>query len=132
MPKTQTRNVQITMPRIIGKHVYGNLDGVDGSIIANLGALTKVVVESAKIGNMHIIEMITKKFNSYNGIEGGVSVIALIEESHIALHTWPESSYATVDIYSCGEASNPEVAFNYIVGKLKPRAVSSNFIDRGK
>ena len=76
--------------------------------------------------------MITKKFNSYNEYDGGVSIIALIEESHIALHTWPESMYATLDIYSCGEESNPDAAFSYIVNKLKPKSVTSSFIDRSK
>ena len=101
-----TQILQKQVPRIVGKHVYGNMYELDERYIANLDYLTKLVVDSAKIGNMHIVELVTKKFSPYNGVEGGVSVIALIEESHIALHTWPESSYATLDIYSCGEARN--------------------------
>ncbi len=132
MAKMQIKEISLEMPEVIGKHVYGNLDMVDPKLISNLNALIKIVVESAKIGNLHIIEMITKKFNPYNGFDGGVSIIALIEESHIALHTWPESMYATLDIYSCGKESNPDAAFNYIIGKLKPKKVTSNFIDRGK
>ncbi|MCL5404626.1 MAG: adenosylmethionine decarboxylase [Candidatus Marsarchaeota archaeon] len=118
----ETQIVQRQRPRIVGKHVYGNMYEVEERFTANLDFLTKLVVDSAKIGNMHIIELLTKKFSAYNGIPGGVSVIALIEESHIALHTWPESSYATLDIYSCGEASNPELAFKYILSKLKPKS----------
>lgn len=132
MAKMQIKEISLEMPEVIGKHVYGNLDMVDPKLISNLNALIKIVVESAKIGNLHIIEMITKKFNPYNGFDGGVSIIALIEESHIALHTWPESMYATLDIYSCGEESNPDAAFNYIVSKLKPKKIVSNFVDRGK
>ncbi|ASI13940.1 S-adenosylmethionine decarboxylase [Candidatus Mancarchaeum acidiphilum] len=132
MAKMQIKEISLEMPEVIGKHVYGNLDMVDPKLISNLNALIKIVVESTKIGNLHIIEMITKKFNPYNGFDGGVSIIALIEESHIALHTWPESMYATLDIYSCGEESNPDAAFNYIVSKLKPKKIVSNFVDRGK
>ena len=125
-----TQILQKQVPRIIGKHVYGNMYELDERYIANLDYLTKLVVDSAKIGNMHIVELVTKKFSPYNGIEGGVSVIALIEESHIALHTWPESSYATLDIYSCGEASNPEVAFRYIISKIKPKRYKMFNADR--
>ena len=61
---------------------------------------------------------------------GGVSLIALIEESHISLHTWPESKYATLDIYSCGEQSDPTLAFEYIVSVLKPKVYNVYNIDR--
>jgi S-adenosylmethionine decarboxylase len=132
MTKIQEREVRLELPKVIGKHVYGNLNEVNPKVIADLNYLIKTVVESSKVGNLHIIEMITKKFNSYNEYDGGVSIIALIEESHIALHTWPESMYATLDIYSCGEESNPDAAFSYIVNKLKPKSVTSSFIDRSK
>ncbi len=126
----ETQIVQRQCPKIIGKHIYGNMYDVEERYTANIDFLTKLVVDAARIGNMHIIEMITKKFPPYNGIDGGVSVIALIEESHIALHTWPESAYATLDIYSCGESSNPEVAFKYILSKLKPKNYKEFNADR--
>ncbi len=117
--------------KVIGKHVYGNLSGIEIKNLTNLSALTKLVVNSAKEGNLHIIELITKKFSDINGIPGGVSVIALIEESHIALHTWPESMYATLDIYSCGANTYPDIAFNYIVSRLGPKKVKVWSADRG-
>jgi arginine decarboxylase (EC 4.1.1.19) len=95
-----------------------------------LDFLKKTVVDSAVKGNLHIIEMVAKKFAPYNDIDGGVSIIALIEESHIALHTWPESNYATLDIYSCGEKSSPEIAFKYIVGRIKPKTYKIFNADR--
>jgi S-adenosylmethionine/arginine decarboxylase-like enzyme len=33
----------------------------------------------------------------------GVSGVVLIAESHISIHTWPETGYAAADIYTCGE-----------------------------
>lgn len=119
------------IPRVIGKHVYANMYGIDEKLIGDLDRLTRIVIRSAQVGNMHILELMTRKFNSYNGIDGGVSVIALIEESHIALHTWPESAYATIDIYSCGAKSSPELAFRYVLGELKPKNYKTSTIDRG-
>jgi S-adenosylmethionine decarboxylase len=60
--------------------------------------------------------MITKKFGT-----GGVSVVALIEESHIAIHTWPEYKYAVIDVVTCGEQSDPVSAYDYIIEKLNPQ-----------
>ncbi|MCL4363160.1 adenosylmethionine decarboxylase [Candidatus Marsarchaeota archaeon] len=124
------QSLQKQIPRIIGKHVYGNLYDIDEKQIADLDFLKKTVVDSAVKGNLHIIEMVAKKFAPYNDIDGGVSIIALIEESHIALHTWPESNYATLDIYSCGEKSSPEIAFKYIVGRIKPKTYKIFNADR--
>lgn len=130
MSKVIYKEVDLGVKKVIGKQVYGNLDMVNPKLISDLNNLMRIVIKSAEIGNLHIIDMITKKFDAYNGIDGGVSIIALIEESHIALHTWPESMYATLDIYSCGEASDPKAAFDYIVSKLKPKHVSMNAANR--
>jgi S-adenosylmethionine decarboxylase len=123
--------LQKQIPKIISKHVYGNLYKVNLQLLSDLQFLTKMVVESARLGNLHIVELATKKFGDVNGIPGGVSIIAILEESHIALHTWPESEYATLDIYSCGHESNPEAAFRYIVSKLNPKKQRVWHADRG-
>lgn len=40
---------------------------------------------------------------------GGISLIFLLAESHISIHTWPEKKYAAVDIFMCGDA-DPRMA----------------------
>ena len=39
---------------------------------------------------------------------GGVSGVAVLSESHISIHSWPEANYAALDIFMCGE-SRPEL-----------------------
>lgn len=66
---------------------------------------------------MHLVEVKSWKF--INGDKEGVSVLALVVESHIAIHTWPVYRFASVDVYTCGDHSMPDKAFNYIVSALK-------------
>ncbi len=113
--------------RIIGKHVYGNLYDIDVEIGGSEEKLRKIVEEAAKLANMAIVEI---RSWSFGGKKGGVSVIALVVESHIAVHTWVEYRYATVDVYTCGERSDPWKAFEYIVRSLKPRYYTVNYADR--
>jgi S-adenosylmethionine decarboxylase len=40
----------------------------------------------------------------------GVTGLALLAESHISIHTWPESGYAAVDVFTCGDHTMPERA----------------------
>uniref|UniRef100_A0A7C3WJR5 S-adenosylmethionine decarboxylase proenzyme n=1 Tax=Thermofilum pendens TaxID=2269 RepID=A0A7C3WJR5_THEPE len=113
--------------RVVGKHVYGNLYDVDLSVAGNEEKLRGVVEEAARLGKMRLWEL---KSWSFGGEKGGVSVIALVLESHIAVHTWIEYRYATVDVYTCGEHSDPFKAFEHIVKALKPRFYTFNYADR--
>ncbi len=113
--------------RVVGKHVYGNLYDVDLTVAGDEEKLRNVVIEAAKIANMTLYDI---KSWSFGGKKGGVSVIALVLESHIAVHTWVEYRYATVDVYTCGERSDPWKAFDYIVKALKPKYYTVNYADR--
>ncbi len=113
--------------KIVGKHVFGNLYGIPKEVAGDEKFLYEVVRKAVDIANMKLVEM---KSWSFGGKKGGVSVIALVEESHIAVHTWLEYDYATVDVYTCGEQSDPMKAFEYIVSQLKPKRYQMFYADR--
>ncbi|MEM0373448.1 MAG: adenosylmethionine decarboxylase [Sulfolobaceae archaeon] len=123
---SQTHSIQ-NDDKIIGKHVFGNLYDIDPEILGNRELLEKYVLDAVKMANMHLVEI---KSWSFGGKKGGVSVIALVEESHIALHTWIEYKYATLDVYTCGSQSDPEAGFNFIVQKLRPKKYQVFYADR--
>lgn len=112
---------------VVGKHVYGSLYGVKRELLDDEQLLRGLVAEAAREAGMKLVEVKSWKFG---GRRGGVSVIALIVESHIALHTWVEYGYATLDVYTCGENSDPWKAFNHIVRALKPLRHTAHYIDR--
>jgi len=112
-------------PRVVGKHVYGNLiDCQNKEALRNPEVLEQIVREAAEVGNMTILDIKSWKIGE------GVSVVAIILESHITIHTWPEFGYATVDVYSCGDHTDPKAAFDYIVEALKPLKVEYGLADR--
>ena len=111
--------------RVVGRHVYGNLyDCGNARALRDPGELERIVREAAERGNMTLLDVKSWKIGE------GVSIVAIVLESHITIHTWPEYSFATVDVYSCGDHTDPEAAFNYIVEKLAPRKVSRGSADR--
>ena len=61
----------------------------------------------------------------------GVTALALLAESHISVHTWPESGYAAADVFTCGEQAEPEKACEFLVRKLQARHYSLRRIERG-
>jgi len=85
---------------IVGKHVYGNLYGLEErKAYTDPDFLKQLVIEAAKRANATVLEAKAWKLE---GEKGGVSAIVIVLESHIAVHTWKEYEYATVDVYTCG------------------------------
>ncbi|KRR26066.1 S-adenosylmethionine decarboxylase proenzyme [Bradyrhizobium lablabi] len=60
----------------------------------------------------------------------GVSAIALLAESHITLHTWPERSYAAADVFACGN-SDPASAVPVLVEAFQPEQSDVRSFRRG-
>ena len=48
----------------------------------------------------------------------GVTGLALLAESHISIHTWPENGYAAVDVFTCGDHTMPEKACEVLCEEL--------------
>ena len=61
---------------------------------------------------------------------GGVSGVAVLAESHISVHTWPERNYAAFDIFMCGD-SRPEEAIAVLKRAFFPRSIKITEVWRG-
>ena len=121
------KEVSVLMPKakVVGRHIYGDLiDCANEELLKDSGGLEKLVADAAAVGNMTLLDVKSWKIGL------GVSVVAIVLESHISIHTWPEYRYATVDVYSCGAHTNPQAAFEYIVKALKPKRVRMGKVDR--
>ena len=69
---------------------------------------------AAKLAKATVLNLISNKFEPQ-----GVTAIALLAESHISIHTWPESNYSAIDIFTCGQNMKPELASQYLIETLK-------------
>lgn len=61
----------------------------------------------------------------------GVTALALLAESHISIHTWPETGYCAADVFTCGEHTLPQQACEHLIKKLQARRYSLRTIERG-
>jgi S-adenosylmethionine decarboxylase len=50
---------------------------------------------------------------------GGVSGVAVLAESHISIHSWPEVGYAALDVFMCGDC-NPHATVDVLKTAFKP------------
>ena len=80
---------------------------------------------AAKLANATVLNLISNKFEPQ-----WVTAIALLAESHISIHTWPESNYSAVDIFTCGQNMMPELASQYLIDSLMAKEHSLRVIER--
>ena len=96
------------------KHLLLELYRCDREKLNDESFLRCILNRAAKLANATVINLISNKFEPQ-----GVTAIALLAESHISIHTWPESNYSAVDIFTCGQNMLPELASQYLIEALK-------------
>ena len=80
---------------------------------------------ASKLAKATVLNLISNKFEPQ-----GVTAIALLAESHISIHTWPESNYSAIDIFTCGQNMLPELASQYLIESLKAEEHFLRVIER--
>ena len=62
---------------------------------------------------------------------GGISGVAVLSESHISVHTWPEANYAAFDVFMCGEAQ-PQNSIEVLREAFSPSDIRVDEHRRGR
>ena len=107
------------------KHFLMELYRCDCEKLNDESFLRCTLNRSAKLANATVLNLISNKFEPH-----GVTAIALLAESHISIHTWPESNYSAVDIFTCGQNMMPDLASQYLIETLMAEEHSLRVINR--
>ena len=95
------------------KHFLLELYRCDYEKLNDESFLRCAISEAANSANATVLNLISNKFEPQ-----GVTAIALLAESHLSIHTWPELHYSAVDIFTCGKNMKPERASKYLIEVL--------------
>ena len=95
-------------------------------IIKDLAKVKNALVSAAKEAKATIVDISFHEFNPF-----GISGMVIIAESHLSIHTWPEYSYAAVDIFTCGDLIKPEVAASFLIREFESKTPSIVELKRG-
>jgi spermidine synthase len=89
-------------------------------------------IESTLIDCVHAAKATLLDLNLHHFTpNGGVSGVAVLAESHISIHSWPEHKYAALDIFTCGQ-SEPHNAVEVLRAAFKPERLVVEEHLRGK
>ncbi|WP_269621908.1 adenosylmethionine decarboxylase [Prochlorococcus marinus] len=96
-----------------GKHCMLELFHCDSSRLNDELFIRTSLMLAAQVAGAKLLNMITHKFHPQ-----GVTGLALLAESHLSIHTWPEIKYAAIDVFTCGQETLPEKACEFLVKEL--------------
>lgn len=111
--------------KAIGRHIilemWGcqNLDSVDTAELA--------LREMVDALDVNLLDLKVYPFSPV-----GVTGMAIVSESHLVIHTWPEYGYAAVDIFTCGAPRDPQDAVTVLRQHYSPERMGVMEINRGQ
>src|SRR5579862_5443266 len=110
--------------RCAGVHLIVDLHGAERlDDIDHIEATLRRCVAAAQATLLHI--------HLHHFQPSGVSGVAVLAESHISIHTWPEAGYAALDVFMCGSA-NPDACIPVLREAFSAKRVGVNELLRGQ
>jgi len=110
----------------LGTHLLVELRDCNPKILKDLKKVKDALVSAAKEAKATIVDISFHEFSPF-----GISGMVIIAESHLSIHTWPEYSYAAVDIFTCGDLIKPEVAATFLIKEFESKSPSIVELKRG-
>ena len=109
----------------LGRHLLAEFHDCESPALNDPARIEALMNEAARLSGATVVQSVFHAFSPH-----GVSGVVVVEESHLAVHTWPEYRYAAVDYFSCGEV-DCDAAVRCLAVHLAPARVETKEVPRG-
>lgn len=110
-----------------GRHVLAELGGVDPALLDDAEFLRAALHSAVTEAGATVCEMLDHRFAPQ-----GVTVLAMLAESHASIHTYPEIGAVFIDVFTCGDRADPELAVRLFAAALGTEPVALSTVRRGE
>ena len=107
------------------KHILFDLHDCPSDLLDSETHIRVCLWKAGKVCNSEVLDVGSHRFQPQ-----GITGYAMLADSHISIHTWPEEGIAKCDIFTCGDKSFPELAVQFLSERLLAKKVTSNSFDR--
>lgn len=114
------------MNQIAGVHCIIELFGCPYGLLDNENYIREAVSAAAVESGSTLLSLSSHKFSPQ-----GVTALGLLAESHISVHTWPETGYAAADVFTCGHHCDPKQAAFFLIKALQAKSHAYSLLQRG-
>lgn len=94
----------------VGIHCILELYDCPAKLLDDTCYIQQMLREAAQQAKSTLLGEVAHQFEPH-----GVTALALLAESHISIHTWPETGYVAVDVFTCGNHAQPEAACTFLI-----------------
>lgn len=108
-----------------GTHLLADLTGCRG--LDDVARVERALREAVAAATATLLDVRLHHFGPGQGVTG----VALLAESHISIHTWPEHGYAAVDIFLCGDSHDLDAALAALSTRLEASGCEQRRVARG-
>ena len=98
-----------------GQQILCNMSGLSDVNLNDTDYLISLLRKSVVMAEATLVEVICHRFSPE-----GATIIAVLKESHVAIHTYPEHNALFFDAFTCGTTANPEKIAQIFIDFLKP------------
>ncbi len=109
-----------------GRHLIVEMWDCDREVLNNAKKIREILREAALRARATVIRVFCHEFSPE-----GVTGVVLLAESHLSVHTWPEEGYAAVDIFTCGQTTEPRLAAEHVLTGFKAKSSYMVELKRG-
>ena len=96
------------------------------SPVIDIARLTPLTAAAVAAGQGHVLDTSHVIFPN-----GAITLVLILAESHLSIHTWPEEDLIAIDLFSCGSIDG-EAGIAALTGSLRLEAVSVRRLSRGR
>ncbi len=109
----------------VGTHVLGNLHGCPSELLEKVDVVKGILEKTVSDAKLHAVG---EAFHQFEPM--GVTGVIVLSESHLSVHTWPETGVVAVDVFTCGKEGNAELAFDILSGLFRAGKIEKNKVQR--
>ena len=91
------------------RHILFTLKDCDKNLLDDENYIQEVIYHASSVCKSTLLALNSHKFDPQ-----GVTCVAMLAESHISIHTWPEKGMAVCDVFTCGEHTLPQDGVEYV------------------
>lgn len=121
-----------------GLHLIGDIYRCRGAhdTLTRRAALEKLCVGECRDAGLSPLGAYFYQFENAEGEPAGVTGTVVLAESHLAIHTWPETGDATLDVYVCNfsrdNSARARQVFRRVIEVLAPAEIVAHEVVRGR
>lgn len=108
----------------VGRHTICEFWGA--SNLQDAAHTEQALQRAVDAGRATLIKTVVHQFSPH-----GVTAVAVLAESHLSIHTWPEQGYAAIDYFTCGTSVDTEAMLRSLEASYQPHRVETREIARG-